>query len=169
MAARYGWKSAFPEFRDAPPIVVRERLAGTYVDPTPEQVDAWDQSIVPLQREIAEVVAGDTAATSYSTLLEYELPLDFRRPDVVLLVSGGVVVVELKGKRDASQADVDQVAAYARDLRCYHRHCEDRAVIPVLVPTRARGCRCRGLASARRRRPSSYRGTSRSWRFFSIN
>ncbi len=139
MPARFGWKSAFPEFRDTPPNVVRERLAGAYVDPTPEQVDAWDQSIGPLQREIAEVVAGDAAAVSYSTLLEYELPLDFRRPDVLLLVSGGVVVVELKGKRAASQADIDQVAAYARDLRCYHRHCEGRSVIPVLVPTRARG------------------------------
>ena len=99
---------------------------------------------------------GDSAATKYSTLLEYELPLDFRRPDVVLLVAGGVVVVELKGKADASQADIDQVASYARDLRCYHRDCESRGVVPVLVPTR----RSR-TSSGPERRPSRRPGRAR--------
>ena len=31
------------------------------------------------------------------------------------------------------------MAAYARDLRCYHRECWDRRVVPVVVPTRAHG------------------------------
>jgi hypothetical protein len=44
-----------------------------------------------------------------------------------------------KGKIAPSQADLDQVAAYARDLRCYHRECADREVVAVLVPTRAHG------------------------------
>jgi hypothetical protein len=65
--------------------------------------------------------------------------MEARRPDVVLLVGAVVMVVELKGKTHPSQADVDQAAAYARDLRCYHRECADRPVVPVLVPTRARG------------------------------
>lgn len=39
----------------------------------------------------------------------------------------------------ASQADLDQASAYARDLRCYHRECEHRPVVPIVVPTRARG------------------------------
>ena len=59
--------------------------------------------------------------------------------DVVLLISGAVVVIELKGKTDAEQVDLDQAAAYARDLRCYHRHCAEREVHAVVVPTRARG------------------------------
>jgi len=84
VSAKYGWKSQFPEFRDTPSSVVRDRLAGVYVDPTPEQLEAWDQSISPLQREVAEIVAADSAVTRYSTLLEYGLPLDFRRPDAVL-------------------------------------------------------------------------------------
>jgi len=57
----------------------------------------------------------------------------------VLLTSGGVVVLELKGKIQPSQADIDQAAAYARDLRNYHRACADRQVEAVLVPTRATG------------------------------
>ncbi len=65
--------------------------------------------------------------------------MESRRPDVVLLVGDGVLVIELKGKELPSQADIDQAAAYARDLKCYHRECWDREVVPVLVPTRARG------------------------------
>jgi len=65
--------------------------------------------------------------------------MESRRPDVVLLIRGAVVVLELKGKEIPSQADVDQAAAYARDLHCYHRECASGPVVPVLVPTRAKG------------------------------
>ena len=49
------------------------------------------------------------------------------------------MVIELKGKRFPTQADLDQAAAYARDLRNYHRECEGREVTPVLDPTLAIG------------------------------
>jgi hypothetical protein len=137
--ARYGWESDFPEFRSAQPTLVRERLEAFVADASPEQIRAWGDSIPPLQREVEEVLLRDTLATQYSAILEYELPLESRRPDVLLLVGDGVLVVELKGKLEPSQADIDQAAAYARDLRCYHRECADRSVIPVLVPTRAKG------------------------------
>lgn len=78
-------------------------------------------------------------AVGYTAILEYELPMESRRSDVVLLVRGSVVVLELKGKEIPSQADVDQAAAYARDLQCYHAACAGRAVVPILVPMRARG------------------------------
>lgn len=103
------------------------------------QVFAWDDSIPKLQHEVGEIVVIDDLAESYSAILEYELPMESRRLDVVLLVSGAIVVLELKGKAEAEQADLDQAAAYARDLRCYHRHCADREVHAVVVPTRARG------------------------------
>ena len=77
--------------------------------------------------------------------------MESRRPDVVLLVSGAVVVLELKGRPEPEQADLDQAAAYARDLRCYHEHCAEREVHAVVVPTRAHG-----YAGVQRRR--SYRG-----------
>lgn len=78
-------------------------------------------------------------ASRFSAILEYELPLESRRPDVVLLLAGGVAVIELKGKAVPSLADIDQAAAYARDLSCYHAECENLPVTPVLVPTRAYG------------------------------
>src|SRR5688500_637325 len=137
--ARYGWESDFPTFREAPPSVVRERLHAFVADATPEQIRAWTEVIPPLQTEIEEVLAGSSLAARYSTILEYELPMESRRPDVILLVGAGVMVIELKGKKVPSQADIDQASAYARDLRCYHRECANRSVVPVLVPTRARG------------------------------
>lgn len=137
--ARYGWQSGFPEFQSSDPRAIRERLQSFVRDASPEQVRAWSDSIPPLQREVGEVLLRDRLAERYSAVLEYELPMESRRPDVVLLVGDGVLVIELKGKEVPSQADIDQAAAYARDLRCYHRECWQKEVVPVLVPTRAKG------------------------------
>lgn len=137
--ARFGWESDFPSFREAPPARVRERLQEFVTDASPEQIRAWQDSIPPLQREVSEVLLVDGLAKEYSAILEYELPMESRRPDVILLIGAGVLVVELKGKLQPSQADIDQAAAYARDLRCYHSECEGRSVVPVLVPMRAKG------------------------------
>ena len=114
-------------------------LADFVRDASPEQVRAWDESIPPLQREFGEAIDYDGEARSYEAILEYELPLEFRRPDVILLLNGSVMVLELKGKSTIAQADIDQVAAYARDLRAYHRECERRPVRPVLVLMRSEG------------------------------
>ncbi len=137
--ARYGWQSDFPEFSAAEPRAIRDRLQDFLRDASPEQVRAWSDAIPPLQHEVGEVLLRDSLAARYSAILEYELPLESRRPDVILLVGDGVLVIELKGKLVPSQADIDQAAAYARDLRCYHRDCWNRSVVPVLVPTRAKG------------------------------
>lgn len=137
--ARYGWESDFPLFSKTPPSTIRESLAAFVTDASPEQVRAWNDSIPPLQDQVAGTLVRDVLARRYSTVLEYELPLESRRADAVFLVAGAVVVVELKGKSHPSQADLDQAAGYARDLRCYHRDCADVDVVPVLVPTHARG------------------------------
>ena len=137
--ARVGWESTFSHFTAAAPRDVRSRLNSFVRDASPEQVRAWDDSIPRLQQELGEVIASDASSGEFSAILEYELPMELRRPDAVLLIRGPVLVVELKGKLVPSQADIDQVSSYARDLRGYHRHCSDRHVIPILVPVRARG------------------------------
>ena len=137
--ARYGWESDFPLFRRTETRIIRGRLEAFIRDASIEQVRAWQASIPQLQHEIGEVLDRDAAAAGYTAILEYELPMETRRPDVVLLVRGPVIVLELKGKDAPSQADVDQAAAYARDLQCYHRACDGRRVVPILVPMRAKG------------------------------
>ena len=137
--AKCGWESEFPEFRDTSANMVREQLESYVTNAGQSQVRAWDDSIPKLQNEVNEILLRDQLAAKYVAILEYELPMDLRRPDVILLIAGAVVVLELKGKVYPSQADLDQVAAYARDLRCYHRECSDCPVFPILVPTRAVG------------------------------
>lgn len=137
--ARYGWGSGFPQFRETSARVIRGRLHDFVRDASNEQIAAWDSSIPTLQKEVGEILDCDSKAREYSAILEYELPLESRRPDVILLVRGAVVVLELKGKKEPSQADIDQAAAYARDLKCYHRECAESDVVAVLVPTRAHG------------------------------
>lgn len=139
--ARSGWNSDLPTFVDTRPEEVVAALQRFVSDPGESQVRAWRDSVPPLQREVREMIEAPAGhdPREQSALLEYELPLESRRPDVVFLMDGAVVVLELKGREVPSQADLDQVAAYARDLRCYHRDCESIPVYPVLVPMRARG------------------------------
>lgn len=137
--AVYGWGGRFVDLRASRPLDVRRHLQEVFRDASDAQVRAWDDSIRLLQRELGEVVGATPSAQGDGAVLEYELPLELRRPDVVLLLAGPIVVLELKGKERPDRADLDQVAAYARDLRSYHRACHGRDVVPVLVPTRATG------------------------------
>jgi hypothetical protein len=130
---RFGWQSDLDTFARSQPRVVRLRLQDFVADASSEQVRAWDQSIPWLQRECRELVGRDSATGRYSTVLEYELPRELRRPDVIVLSRGHVVVLEIKGYSHASQAAIDQVFSYARDLAAYHGACVGRTVVPVLA------------------------------------
>jgi hypothetical protein len=134
-----GWSSTFHGFQEASVPYIRQSLVEFLEIVSPEQVNAWDESIPPLQSEMGEVVGRTPAASDYSAILEYQLPMEHRRPDVVLLLGDGVLVLELKSKNRTDLADIDQASAYARDLRAYHRECEGRIVSPALVLMRARG------------------------------
>jgi hypothetical protein len=137
--SRCGWNSRFPQFRSTPLKFIRESLSAYVKDAGPEQVRAWDDSIPPLQNEVGEILHSDKEAPDYSTILEYTLPMESRRTDAIFLAKGSVIVMELKGKMKASQADIDQAAAYVRDLRCYHQECAERPVLALCVPMKARG------------------------------
>jgi len=95
---RYGWSGEFPVFVGTSRDVIREALSRNYPDVSDEQKAAWRASILPLQTEVEEILQGSDEAKKYSAILEYELPLESRRPDVLFLLSGAVVVLELKGK-----------------------------------------------------------------------
>lgn len=135
-----GWSSSLRRFREAPPGDISSALHLFVPDASPQQIVAWDDSIPPLQREAREIAERLIAADDhFSAILEYQLPMEQRRADVILLLGGAVLVLELKGKAVAQRVDVDQAAAYARDLRGYHRDCADRAVGSALVLIGASG------------------------------
>lgn len=137
--ARRGWDSSFPAFHSVAGSKILASIRATYPNSSPEEVNSWHRTVPTLQREVGEVVQVQTNAGIFTAVMEYELPMESRRADAVLLLHDGVVVVELKGKSNPSDADIDQAHAYARDLSCYHRDCHDRDVHAVLVPTRMRG------------------------------
>jgi len=145
--ARRGWSSDFARFRVVDDAVVLQGLRSFLPDAGEPQIRAWRDSIPPLQREVGEVIDTDPSAGGFTTILEYELPLDSRRADVVVLTDRAVVVIELKGKERPSESDIDQAAAYGRDLRHYHAACAGRPVEVLLVATRAKGSlgTCRGV------------------------
>ncbi|MBI3553587.1 MAG: hypothetical protein HY077_13910 [Elusimicrobia bacterium] len=135
MSETCGWKSDYPTFNSTEPRVVRAALEKFIRGASREQVNAWDEELPILQDGTRSMAADSPEAKLYTAILEYKLPLESRRPDVVLLENGAVAVLEFKSKEKALLADLDQVGAYARDLRCYHRECADRPVHAVLVPT----------------------------------
>jgi hypothetical protein len=134
-----GWSSTFPKFRETPAPYIQESLAKFLPDASFQQLGAWKESIAPLQGEVGEVLSRDPAAAEYSAILEYQLPLEHRRPDAILLIGGAILVLEFKGKSRVELADLDQTSAYARDLRAYHRECAERPVTAALVLTRGSG------------------------------
>ena len=132
--AHRGWDSDFQEFQSASKSLILKCLRDNYPDSSDSEVSSWNRTVPKLQREIGEIVEVDAGFNSFTAVLEYELPMESRRADAVLLLHDGVVVIELKGKTDSTDADIDQARAYARDLRFYHKHCHQREVYPVLVP-----------------------------------
>ena len=106
------------------------------------QFRAWKNMVPILQAEFGELLNSKPTSSQYSAVLEYELPREGgRRPDVVVLENGVVVVLEFKDKDQVFRADLDQAEGYARDLKNYHSMCHGLQVEAVLVPTRWRGMR----------------------------
>jgi hypothetical protein len=133
-----GWHSDLRTFCEAAPKAIVDRLNLFVRDAGEEQYRAWKSHIPTLQRECKELTARDALAARYSAILEYQLPYDLRRADVIVLERAAVVVAELKGYQGGlTEGTIDQVLGYVRDLRAYHALCAERPVIPVLVTAAA--------------------------------
>ncbi|MEI7481638.1 MAG: DNA/RNA helicase domain-containing protein [Elusimicrobiota bacterium] len=133
---RCGWESELGVLVTSDRALVIRSLENFVQDASASQKTAWKDEVKILQSAGGAALAADTNATVYHSILEYQLPLESRRPDVVLLENGNVLVIEFKGKELPTAADIDQVSAYARDLRNYHRDCADRQVHALLIPSR---------------------------------
>ena len=131
--AHRGWDSNFAKFSKTSKSVILQHLRDRYPDSSTSETNSWQRTVPDLQREIGEVIEVDLGSSQFTAVLEYELPMESRRADAVLLLHDNIVVIELKGKSRSTDADIDQAHAYARDLRCYHRDWHDREVIPILV------------------------------------
>lgn len=102
------------------------------VDLSDSQIHAWIDSF--------RVMQNINLDSNLSIIFEYVLPYESgRRPDVILLSNDHVVILEFKMKKEIKAEDVDQVKAYARDIKEYHHQSRGKRVIPLLVLTRTSG------------------------------
>ena len=93
--------------------------------------EAWQSEIEILQK-VLHLWHNEDAYIFF----EYDIPRLGKRIDVVLLIKGLVFCLEFKvGKKDALQADLEQVLDYALDLKNFHLYSYDRHIVPILVPT----------------------------------
>ena len=133
-----GYSNNITNFIKADSALVLNNLKTYIKDAGDSQIRAWRDSIVVLQRELSLLSISDKqACDNGSIILEYTIPMESRRIDAVILLNGVILSVEFKGKSQLLQADLDQAAAYARDLKAYHRECSKVNVECVLVLTLA--------------------------------
>ena len=103
------------------------------------QKAAWEHSFDILHVELKKLVTVKPTTGNFTIIFEYELPRERgRRPDVIILGSSNILVLEFKDYSKILQAHVDQVDAYARDLQNYHAGSLLYKVHPVLVLARAK-------------------------------
>jgi len=129
-----GWSGLLPEMVATDPSAIVDSLRRFVPDSESGQISAWRDSIDVLRTQGAVVLQTNPLARQFGAALEYELPREGgRRPDVVVLQNGVIVVLEFKGRDRPRRADIDQVAAYARDLAEYHEPSHGMRVVAVLV------------------------------------
>jgi len=136
----FGYKKTFQEFLRDSDGVVLSALREFVPDAGSSQEKAWRDSVGILRESVSTLVDsyGSLLHDAY-IILEYKVALEFRRVDALFLLPNNVVVLEFKGKNRVYQADLNQAAAYARDLKSYHRSCHDLSVPCLLIVTEYRG------------------------------
>jgi hypothetical protein len=144
VADGYGWAGSASAFCSLTEAQLLDALEAHHRDlwgtrASTSQKAAWRTEYAVLQDAFrACALALPEVAPDWGVVFEYEMPLEGgRRPDIVVLAGRSLVVLEFKSASLPSQADVDQVAAYARDLVDYHAASHDLVPRPMLVLTGA--------------------------------
>ncbi|MBR5471581.1 MAG: DUF2075 domain-containing protein [Oscillibacter sp.] len=99
------------------------------------QIRAWKDCFDVLVEQLPEIAK---THPNFDIVFEYCLPYESgRRPDVLLISKEQVIVLEFKQNFRVIHADIDQAAAYARDIHEYHYESRNSKVSAILVLTHA--------------------------------
>jgi hypothetical protein len=118
-----GWCGDFQTLLGVTVAEIVNALTAFVRDSSPEQIRAWNASIPLVQVEAGKVIGVQKLAHEYGAIFEYMMPFSTRRADVVLLISGAILVIELKGDGNAHPEHLEQVADYARCIYSNHALC----------------------------------------------
>lgn len=139
------WAGSIKEFLATPKPVLLRTLADhsqTTLGEAPSQAQrrAWESSADILRKSILDATTKNPSIQDWNIIWEFELPRERgRRPDVLILGPGRVLVLEFKEYADVKHAHLDQVSGYARDLQNHHAGSRHLNIHPVLVPAQSKG------------------------------
>lgn len=105
---------------------------------TKSQIRAWKDCFNCLKEQLPRM---HRSLKDFYIVFEYLLPYESgRRPDVLLVSDKQVIILEFKQNFRVINADIDQTAAYARDIKEYHYESRNKQIDAVLVLTQAPAC-----------------------------
>ena len=139
----YGWSGSISDFlvsekSDWLSELAEHEASLLNMNPSSSQISAWKNCYQVLYQVFSKIKSEYTK--DWSIVFEYQLPRERgRRPDVILLTPSSILVLEFKDHISAHQGYLDQVSAYARDLRNYHAASQKHHVDSILVLTKAQG------------------------------
>jgi hypothetical protein len=93
-----GWLGLFRTFVFPSTDELLSRLQEFLPDASSDEVTAWRRAVPQLQTEAGKVMDARPEAGDYAAILEYLLPMGSRRPDVIFLFNGRVLVIEREGR-----------------------------------------------------------------------
>ncbi|MBI5368199.1 MAG: DUF2075 domain-containing protein [Planctomycetes bacterium] len=126
------WHGSVADFLDTPEEHLLSSLTAFLRETGGPQLRAWDASLCMLREQLSTCMPD---AAGYAVVLEFELARSGgRRPDLIVLENGLVLVIEFKNRVSAEPADLAQVKGYVRDLSEYHAGCREKTLVPILVP-----------------------------------
>ena len=126
------WAGPVGEFLSIPPADVLALLTHHLRETGSPQLYAWRNSLEELTVGLRDALP---EVSECGLVLEYELPRSGgRRPDLIFLNNGVILVIEFKNRMAPEASDLDQVLGYVRELSEYHEGCRNKTLLPVLVP-----------------------------------
>lgn len=116
MIKRCGWLGTLSDFLYLDEQEFVNNLQGFIPDAKENQIRAWRDCYHVLKDQLLPFRQHD-----WQLIFEYELPREGgRRPDVLLLLPGQIIVLEFKMAQQAKDVDFEQLSSYIRDLSSYH-------------------------------------------------
>jgi DUF2075 family protein len=143
MRQSWGWAGSVKEFLSISyehwsASLAQHQIGLLGLSPGASQKLAWEEEHGVMTSTLRSLAEAAPEVLDWGIAFEYELPLEGgRRPDVVVLAGGSVLVLEFKSSPFPEAPQIDQVEAYARDLADYHEGTHGRPAIPILVLPRA--------------------------------
>lgn len=141
-SVNYGWMGTVQRFLDESESTWLDTINRNYQHLYHQQAartqqHAWKDSSHVMRSQLQHLLNIRPGSATWTLIFEYELPREGgRRPDLVVLGAGQILVIEFKEKASPSAADLDQTTTYARDLAEYHSGSQQHPVHAILVPTR---------------------------------